>query len=122
MGHLILKFTSLLAFLGGPLYVADQLKPALGQQGSFALVFAPVGLVMFAALTMSDEEPAGAARIAVVGGVLGAFILLGLNGYTAWQISHGSTHPEARLIGGGIVVGVVACGLFLTRAQRYLSS
>lgn len=116
---LLLKLAALVAFVGGPLYVSDQLKRSLDQRLAFGVGFVPVALVLMGALTLRDEHDT-IARWLTRGGVAGAVMLLAQNGWLLhglW-IAHDSTTPGLHVTGA--VSGSVAAVLYIRLALRWL--
>lgn len=119
MAHLVLKLLALWSFTGGPLWLADELKPRFGTPISFSIAFAPIALMLFGSLVFEDE-PTSLTRAVVLAGAGGAFALLGMDALAGQHLLFGGTHSEPTLIVFGCIVGVVAAIAYLAAAVRYL--
>jgi hypothetical protein len=117
---LVLKLATLFGFCGGPLYLADLLKPRLGTQGGFALVFTPIGLVVFGALTFADA-PSGFTRFAVRAGMLGGVCVLLMNVISVGLIVGGTSSSNPGLFWFGIPVGTMAVAWYLVQARSFVA-
>lgn len=108
----LIKILALLAFCGGPLYVCDLLKPALGQDPAFVLCYGPVGLMVFASFSLMEDAPTAFAKAVVVVGAVGALIVLGMDVFTAWRLMSGPAYADRGLVSVGVPVGVLAVALY----------
>ncbi len=115
---LVIKLSALGAFIGGPLFVADLLKPSLGQKLAFAIAFAPIGVATLAILWVLDEAPTPAVRaLAIVGGA-GCLGLLGMDAFALWRLWTGTYHPNAQMIQFGCACALVVTPLYFVQARR----
>lgn len=117
---LLLKLAALLAFVGGPLYVSDQLKTLLDQRLAFAVGFTPVGLVLMGTLALGDAQDT-IGRWFMRGGILGALLLLAQNGWLlqGLYVAHDSTTPGLHIVGAA--GGSIAAVLYIRLARRWLA-
>ena len=96
---LVLKLATLLAFAGGPLYVHDHLR-ALDPPLAFALAFTPVGVMLFAALTLHEED-SGFSRGVTRAGLAATLLLCAQNAWLVHGVlvAHDTTTPGFHAIG-----------------------
>lgn len=120
MKHLGLKLAALLSFCGGPLFLCDELKRSWGTTPAFLLAFAPVALLAFGTLSLTEDAPEPFPRRVVQLGMAGALVLLGLNLWTAVCLDRLPPKPAHRMIEVGLVVGTVAAIAYLRAALRFL--
>jgi hypothetical protein len=107
MRDALLKITAIFAYCGGPLFVADLLKPRLGVGPAFWITFPPVGLMVIGALLLDDDTRSRWAFAAVWAGRQCLYIVLGMHLYAIWCFAHGTRGPDQRLHYLGIAVGMV---------------
>jgi hypothetical protein len=120
---LAIKLLALASFLGGPLYLADLLKPDWGQKTAFLMAFGPLALMLLGAVSLVDDPAERLGRIAVGAGVVGAILVALQHAFAGWQLwIAGADHPNRGLIGFGIVVGVPTVAAYLHLARRFLST
>jgi len=122
-------FAVLFSFCGGPLLVADWLKPRLGEIGFLAaiapLMIAVLGTFSFIELFLPPIGlvPPARSRLggrAVLAG-LAAVVVIGLmNAVTLWQLAVGPDHLNRSLMIWGIVVGTASSAVYVHLARRYL--
>jgi hypothetical protein len=119
--QLAIKLLALASFLGGPLYLSDLLKPEWGQQLAFVIAFAPVALVTFGALSLSDAPSERFSRIVVSAGLVGAALVEIEHAFAGWQLwIAGAVHPNRALISFGIAVGLPTAAFYARFARRFL--
>ena len=116
---LLLKLVALLAFMGGPLYLHDQLRTLLDPRLAFALTFAPMAVLLFGALTLHDEDT-GFSRGVTRAGLGAALLVCAQN---AWLlrgllVAHDSTTPSLHAIGA--VAGTLTSAGYARLAWRRL--
>lgn len=99
----------LASLFGGPLWLADVLRPSFDPPVAFAISFTPLGLLLFGALQLDDERTMGT-KLAVGGGVLGGVLLLGLDGWLALQGMLGAHQLSGSEIFGCVVGTGAALG------------
>ena len=112
-----LKIAALFSYCGGPLFIADLLKPRIGTAGAFVITFLPVLLMVMGALFMDDDIRSRWAFAAVRAGRVGLYIVAGMHVYALWCFAHGVRKPDQTLYYLGIVVGV-AWSIYYLRAAR----
>jgi len=112
-----IKPIAVLSACGGPLYLADTLKRALGDMPAFAVAFAPIGLLSLGALWLDDDD-GFVKRLLVRGGLVGALALTGVNIFTAWRLLTAPPPPDRGLIIFGLIVGTVATRVYVPAALR----
>ncbi len=117
---LVIKLTSLAAFVGGPLYCCDLLKPTIGDPANFAVCSAPLGLMLLATFAVLEEPPTRATRLVAAAGLLGALALVSMDAFAAVQLLSGATHPNAQMIEFGNVAGVAASAAYSVAALRFM--
>ena len=117
---LVVKLTSLAAFVGGPLYCCDLLKPKIGDPANFAVCFAPLAIMLLATFAVLEEPPTRVHRIIAGVGILGALGLVGMDAFAAISLLGGATHPNAQMIEFGIVAGVAASAAYCVLALRFM--
>ena len=121
--HTLLKLAALFSYCGGPLFIADELKPRFdGGLAGFWLTFPPVGVMILGALSLGDSHSSGWARAMVWAGKVGLFLALGMHGYAIWCFAHGEHPFNQSLHTFGIVVGVVWSFAYLIEARRWEAS
>ena len=117
---LVIKLTSLAAFVGGPLYCCDLLKPRLGDPLNFIVCFAPLALMLLATFAVLENQPTTANRAIAGAGLFGALGLVGMDAFTAIQLLSGVHHPNEQMIEFGIVAGVAAALAYSVAAFRFI--
>jgi hypothetical protein len=117
----VLKITALFSYCGGPLFIAELLKPRLGVWPAFLITFLPVGLMVIGALGL--DEPRDRWSIAAVrAGRKGLYIVLGMHFYALWCFLEGTRVSEQSLYYLGITVGTAWSIAYLRAARRWASS
>ncbi len=117
---LVLRLLALASFIGGPLYCADLWKPALGDPWNFIAAFAPIALVLMAAMMVLQDRPTTATRAMTWVGFLGVAGLLCEDAFAGIRIAAGDAHPNTQMIQFGIFAGVCAAALYTWHALRFL--
>lgn len=119
MRQLFARILGLASFLGGPLYVADLLKPHLPMPYGFIAAFLPVALLVLGTLTLDDDARERTARTIVVIGLIGVGLLLLENGIAAWQLTQGRSQQNLALTLTGIGLGTLASLWYVRAAVRF---
>lgn len=123
-GAFVLKAAALLSFCGGPLLIADELKPRVGAGWApLALTFWPIVLMIFGAFPLgvdSEEEPDRMDSISVWAGLLGVVVLLVMDAYAMWRLSVIPPRADLGLMTVGILVGVLSSIWYVALARRFL--
>lgn len=118
MDHRLIKPIALFSACGGPLYIADTLKPFYGDLPAFAVGFAPIGLITFGSLWIDDDGDGFVKRLLVRAGLVGAYGLAGMNLYTAWKLLTAPPPADRGLIIIGLIVGTIATVMYVRAARR----
>lgn len=113
--HIIAVFS----FVGGPLYLADLWKPALGDPWSFVAAFVPLGLMAFGMTFLRDDPKSWLVQRVILFGALGAWILIMQHLYAAGMFLLGEQHKDMGLITCGIVVGLLAAFWYVHNAFQF---
>ena len=121
MKDAVLKIAALFSYCGGPLFIADLLKPGLGTGLPFFITFLPVGLMVLGALCL-DETQNRWSFMAVTAGRQSVYIVFGMHLYALWCFVDGVRVPDQRLHYIGIAVGMVWSVAYLRAARRWMSS
>lgn len=122
MTRFFIRLLGLGAFLGGPLLLCDLWKPELGQKPAFVLAFAPLGLMLFCALTVTEDEPTRFTRLLAWAGLAGAVGLVTMDGYSLWYLLSGHEHPNRTMIFFGVACGLLASGWLVLHTRRFLAT
>jgi len=122
MREAVLKIAALFSYCGGPLFIADILKPRLNMSLVFSITFFPVLLMVLGALCLDDRTRGRWSSRAVRGGRVGLFIVLGMNVYAIGRFVDGVRVPDQSLHYIGIAVGVAWSVAYLRAARRWMSS
>src|SRR5262249_53539490 len=121
MKEAVLKLTALFSFCGGPLFVAELLKPRIGTGQGFVITFLPVGMMVIGTLCLEDNRSRW--TIAVVRtGLLGLVIVMGMHLYALWCFANGVRIAEQYLYYFGITVGMGWSIFYLRAARRWEAS
>lgn len=117
-----------LAMCGGPLFVADLLKPRFGELGFFAasapLLIAMVGACYFWELLpvpagwLQQRFPWGS--FTVLAGAWGMLPLTLMNAFTLCWLAVAPGHPNQSLIVVGSLVGMLLAAVYVPLALQYL--
>jgi MFS family permease len=115
------------SFCGGPLFVADLLKPGFGVAGFLAAI-APLMIALLGAFSFMELDPIGIgpqmrSRLgsrAVLAGLAGLMITGLMNAFAFWRLAMSEAHPDRSLIMTGIVAGTVLSVGYVYLAWRYL--
>ena len=116
-----------LSFCGGPQFVADLLKPNLGQVGVWA-AFAPLMIAGVGAFSFLDLSPVPADLVmersrwhsfTVRAGVASMLLLILMNSFTLWHLAVVADHPNPSLIVAGSIVGMLLAAVYVRLALRY---
>ena len=122
MREAVLKIAALFSYCGGPLFIADVLKPRLKLGLAFSITFLPVALMVLGALCLDNDTRNRWSFAAVWSGRLGLYTVLGMNVYALWCFVDGVHVPDQSLHYLGIAVGVLWSVAYLRAARRWVSS
>jgi hypothetical protein len=114
------KLIALLAFCGGPLFVADLLKPAIGLNEAFLAAFAPLCAAILCAFSLWEDHPWSWGKPAVAVGLLGAMLVAAMSAFALWQLAGDQDHPDRGLIVLGSIVGLLATAAYARLAWSRL--
>jgi hypothetical protein len=117
---LAIKLAALLSFCGGPLYVADLLKPALGRDVAFGVAFAPLAMATLCAFSLWEDHPWSWGKYAIAVGLLGAVIVAATSVFAISQLSGGPDRADRSLIVLGSIVGLAVAAAYAWLAWRRL--
>ena len=115
-----IKLTALLAFCGGPLFVADLLKPVLGHDEAFLVAFAPLAAAIVCAFSLWEEHPWSWGKPAVAAGLLGAALVAAMSAFALWHLAGDQGRPDRGLMVLGSTVGLLATVAYAWLAWRRL--
>jgi hypothetical protein len=118
----VLKLAALFSYCGGPLFVADVLKPRVGVMPAFLITFLPVGLMLAAAFFLDDDTGDRMSSAIVWAGRLSLTIVLGTHLYALWCFVSGVRVPDQSLHYVGIAVGAAWSVAYLRAARRWKPS
>lgn len=119
---LALKLASLLSFCGGPLVISDLYEMKHKGPLGFVVVFSPIALLVFGALSLRDDVEDAWARWSVRCGLLGAVSLTGVNALAVVKLATESPQVGKRLAALGIAVGLATAAAYSLKAIRFLSN
>jgi hypothetical protein len=115
-----IKLIALIAFCGGPLFVADLLKPVLGQNQAFLAAFAPLGTAIICAFSLWEDHPWSWGKPAVAVGLLGATLVAAMSVFALCRLAGDQDRPDRGLMLLGSVVGLLATAAYARLAWRRL--
>ena len=114
------------SFCGGPLLVADLLKPHFGD-ASGLVAMAPLMVVLYGAFPlMALMPPIDSPRrskldgYGVLAGLVAVMVVGLMNAFALWQFAVGADHPNRSLIIWGIAIGTALSVAYVHLARRYL--
>jgi hypothetical protein len=116
----LLKIAALFSYCGGPLFVAEILKPRLGKVPAFLVTFLPLAFMLMGSFFLEDL-PDRLMRAAVRAGLLGMYLALAMHAYTLWRLLEGVRTAEPWLHWFGMAVGAVWSVVYLRASGRFLS-
>lgn len=119
---LVLKLASLLSFCGGPLVLGDLFDAKHKGPLAFVIVFSPIALLVFGALSLGDDADDAWARWCVRSGLFGAVLLTAMNAAAVVKLATESPQVGKRLAALGIVVGLATAAAYSLKAIRFLSN
>jgi hypothetical protein len=122
MREAVLRIAALFSYCGGPLFIADALKPRLDSKPAFLMTFLPVGIMVVGALCIDDDIRSRWSFGAVWAGRQSLYIVLGLHTYALWCFVRGVRVPDQSLHYIGIAVGVAWSVAYLRAARRWVSA
>src|SRR5262245_61824808 len=114
----LLKIAALFSYCGGPLFIADLLKPHLDKDVASLLTFVPVGFMVIGAYFLEDVFPDRLSSAAVWVGRLSLYVVIGMHVFAFWRFANGVRVPDQRLHYIGITVGVLWSFAYLRAAGR----
>ncbi len=120
---LVLKIASMLSFCGGPLVLGDVFGVKHKGPLAFVILFSPIALLVFGALSLRDDVEDVGARWSVRGGLLGAVLLTAMNARAVVKLATESPQVgNKRLAAIGIAVGLATAAAYSLKAIRFLSN
>jgi hypothetical protein len=122
MRDAVLRIAALFSYCGGPLFLADALKPRFDFNLLFVLTFLPVGLMVIGALCLDDDIRSRWSFAAVWAGRQSLYVVLGMHVYALWCFMDGVRVPDQALHYIGIAVGVAWSVAYLRETRRWVSS
>ena len=120
--EITLKLAALFSYCGGPLFIADVLKPHLPAGLPFLITFAPVGLMVIGALSLDDATHGRWSRGAVWAGRQGLYVVLVAHVCALWCFAEGVRVPDQGLHYFGIAVGAVWSVAYWRASRRWLQA
>ena len=117
MKDVVLRIAALFSYCGGPLFIADLVKPRFGTGMVFCITFLPVGLMVLGALCL-DETHNRWASMAITAGRMSVYIVFAMHLYAVWRFVDGVRVPDQRLHYIGIAIGVAWSAGYLRAARR----
>jgi hypothetical protein len=118
----VLKIAALFSYCGGPLFIADLLKPRHSTVAAFWITFLPVGFMAIGALCLDDDTRSRWSRVVVRAGRTGLFLVLGMHLYAIWCFVNGVHVPDQALHYMGIAIGLAWSFAYLRASRRWISS
>lgn len=118
MREALVRIAALFSYCGGPLFIADFLKPRLSGGLAFLITFLPVGFMVLGAFFLDDGTRDRWSLAAVWAGRQGLYLALGMHVYAAWCFVDGVRVPDQSLHYLGIAVGVTWSVAYLRAAHR----
>jgi len=118
----VLKITALFSYCGGPLFIAELLKPRFDKVMVFLVTFFPVLLMILGALLMDDDTASRWSAAFVRAGRWGLYVVLIMHAYALACFINGMRVSEQGLYYFGITVGVGWSIAYLRAARRWVSS
>lgn len=119
MNEAVLKIAALLSYCGGPLFIANGLRPHMNVGVAFVMTFLPVGLMVLGALCLGDTRNRWSFA-AVWSGRRGLYIVLGMHVYALWCFVNGVRVHDPFLHYTGIAVGVAWSVVYLRASRAWL--
>jgi len=116
--ELAVKLAALFSYCGGPLYVADLLKPRIGTESAFLITFLPVGIMVLGAFFMDDAGSRWLHPV-VRAGRLALYVVLAMNMYAIWCFALGVRTPDQVLHYIGLAVGAAWAVYYLRESRRW---
>lgn len=115
----VLKITALFSYCGGPLFIAELLKPHFDKVVVFLVTFFPVLLMVLGALLMEDDTASRWSAAFVRAGRWGLYMVLVMHAYALACFLSGTRASEQGLYYLGIAVGVGWSIAYLRAARRW---
>jgi len=122
MREAVLKIAALFSYCGGPLFIADALKPQLDGGLAFLMTFLPVGLMVVGAFFLYDDPRDRFSFTVVRAGRQGLYIVLAMHAYALWCFADGVRVLDQSLHYIGIAVGLTWSFAYLRAARRWAPS
>src|SRR5262245_24331262 len=79
----LLRIAALFSYCGGPLFIADALKPRLGTLPPFLITFLPVGVMVLGAFFLHDDTSDRLSFRIVSAGRVALYVVLAMHIYVA---------------------------------------
>jgi len=118
----LVKVTTLLSGCGGPLILYNMLKPRLDDTIAFCVVFAPLGLMLFASMDLVEGEGGIAKTWWVRLQLFGALTVLLMHLWGAIVLATEAVHrADHALYVMGIVIGIPTAAGVAYFSQRRLA-
>ena len=121
IGEAALRIAALFSYCGGPLFIADLLKPRHDTRWVFSLTFLPVGLMVMGAFYIDDDLRDRWSFRVVQAGRLGLYLALAMHLYALARFIDGVRVPDQPLHYIGLVVGAAWSVAYLRAARRWAS-
>jgi len=116
----LIKIAGLLSFCGGPLFVADMLKPVLGDAGAFAVGFAPVAIAVACSFSLWEDHPWSWGKWGAVAGSISMAAISAMNVFAISRFMVTPPAPDRGLMILGIAVGSASALVYLWLGLRRL--
>jgi hypothetical protein len=117
----VIKIAALLSYCGGPLILADVLKPHLGVPVAFGVTFLPIVLMILAAPSLEGRSWRWDGLF-VRPGIYGAWMSLAMHAYGGWILATAAVRSlDFGLYVVGLIVGIPIAIWYVISANRWLS-
>lgn len=122
MSQALIKLLTLGSFIGGPLFCTTIFTREWGltKNEAFVASFAPLMLMLFAGVAMTEDKPSGFTRLLCWLGLGGAAALGAMNTLAVVRLAGGARAELGWMLWAGIAVGFVAMGLYGKVAREFL--
>lgn len=117
---LVIKIAAFLSGCGGPMLVIDRLKGGLGTPMATTICFLPILLMFVGAFHLTALAGDRWARRAIELGLVGMYLMLGMQFYGIWIILQGFRSPALPLYWIGIVTGLLSAAAYQWLAARWI--
>jgi hypothetical protein len=119
---LLLKLSALFSVCGGPLVLADWLKPHMDRQLAFAIAFLPTAALIFGVHSLWNAARDRWDKIMVSFGSFGALALIAMNILAISELAMAPERADAGLIKVGIAVGTVFVAYYGYASHKFFRS